>query len=192
MTPPLPDPPTLELLPPAVRRAAVLRGDLLRCGPGVRPPGWPDAPRVRAHALSPWIGRHRAVSHLAAAWVWGAARGAGSPLDVTVPPRLRRDPVHDVDLRIHHLPCPEDDLVRFGAVPVTSPARTVYDLLHLADRAGGPPRASSAVFPREYRIACRLLAVLVPGGLTAALDAHAARGRRRVSRSVVAQRVAAL
>lgn len=157
MTPPLPNPPTLEHLPSSVIHAALLRGDIVRCGPGVRPIGWPETPRVRAHALT--LAPGRVASHLTAAWVWGAARHPGVPLHATVTDRRRRDPVRDAALALHHRPCPELDLVRFGATAVTTPRRTLIDLLHEPGAEDG--------FPQTARIACRLLSRSTPGGIDA-------------------------
>ncbi|UBH05969.1 hypothetical protein K8P10_001480 [Leucobacter sp. Psy1] len=185
MTLPLPDPPALDRLPPTIVHAALMRGDLVRCGPGVRPVGWPDSPRVRAHALSGRLTHGRIASHLTAAWVWGAARRTGPALYATVPDRRRREPTRDAGLTLTHRPCPERDRVRFGAIAVTTPRRTLIDLIHDAATDGEPE------FPLPSLIACRVLAAGIPGGVRTIPD-HELRSGRSTSLRRIAERLARL
>lgn len=143
---PLPSPPHIDHWSHAVRSAEVLRGSLVRCGPGVRLAGWPDSPRVRAAALIPWLQRDRVAVEMTAAWVWGAARTPGPCLEVSTSHNHRVDIVIPPGLHVHQFRFKDDDICSFGAASVASPARVLFDLLRT-------PRP----FDLATRIACRLL-----------------------------------
>lgn len=172
------EPPRLDLWPETLQSAERLRGTLVPCGPGFRGVGWPETPRVRLTALAPWLTGGRVATHLTAAWVWGAARSPGRTLQVTARAHQRRDAQNTEWLRIYELRYTEADTRRFGEFSVTTPLRTVLDLLYDDD------------FRRVERIAGRLLLPLIVDGraaITAHLDAHQ-RPRRQLAR----QRLAAL
>ena len=139
--------PRIDQLPQAVRSAELLRGTLVRCGPGVRGVGWPDTARVRAAALAPWFTQPRTAVLLTAAWVWGAAHSPGEPLEFASGERAGTRDEHGVSTRQRQLGVADGEGVRLGAARVTSPTRTVADLLRLP-----------AALTREARFACRVLA----------------------------------
>ena len=70
------------------------------------------------------------ISHLSAADVWGLQipfrNRADDRVHVTIPAGSRAE--SRSDRRLYRLPLGEDDVVRKGSVPVTSPARTWRDL----------------------------------------------------------------
>lgn len=66
-----------------------------------------------------------AISHLAAAYLWGSASVAKPRLELTVPPS-RRPSVPGV--RTHRRPLAGADVGERWGIPVTSPARTLIDL----------------------------------------------------------------
>lgn len=176
-------PPRTDLWPVAVRSAELLRGSLIRCGPGVRPAGWPETPRVRLAALAPFLctpllHSRVAVARMSAAWVWGTAKGPGTPLRLTALGGMRR-PESLADVVVHELGCTAAETVRFGDFRVTSPIRTVYDLLYQR----GPFTASRIT-------ACRLLLRLAPDGYSAV--AAAVEARRRPYREEARSRLARL
>ena len=159
-----------------------MRGDLVRCGQGVRPVGWPDSARVRAHALSGQVAPGRIASHLTAAWVWGAARHPGTSLQATVTRRRRRHPARDSGITLVHRPCAEEELARFGPVAVTTPRRTLIDLIHDAEGPRGNPDALAP----DTLVACRLLAWQIDGGIPSFTSAelHERRSTRRARLAV--------
>ena len=171
----LPNPPPVHLLPPAVRSAERLRGTLVPCGPGFRPVGWPDIPRVRAAALAGFCSSRSTVTLDAAAWVWGARRAPGLPVDVASPGGGTAAERFNPALRTHDLSFATGDVIRFGQVGVSSPARTLYDLLRMRNE-----------FTASERACCRLLLRLVPGGTAAIVERISARvspyRRRTLSR----------
>lgn len=155
-------PPDYSRLPAVVIRAELRRGTLLRCGPGVRSPGWPDCSRVRAAALAPWwpVG-HVAIGG-AAAWIWGACRDPGRPLHFAAPrPRRSHVDIHPM-IRTHEYEfAAHGDLVDVGdGRVVTTPERTVFDLLTMED-----------AFADAHRVACRIMLLTTP-------DARARAGAR--------------
>jgi len=104
------------------------RGALVQCGPGMRGAGWPDSPTVRLTALAPWLQTGVAASHLTAAWVWGALDDCPKPLSVSSDPGNHRRVKHGS--RHHELRFAAGDRIHLGEFQVTTPARTVLDLLH--------------------------------------------------------------
>lgn len=169
-----PEPPRYDLWPVAQRSAWRLSGALVPCGPGLRGIGWPETPRVRLAAVAAWLAADRATSHLTAAWVWGAVREPGSPLQITMRAGARRPQEFGRDVRFYELRCADEDIAELGAFATTTPLRTVGDLLHSPDAFG----------TREIA-ACRLLLRLVDGGaetVRARLSAHRRPYRRIAQR----------
>ncbi|MFT4232259.1 MAG: hypothetical protein QM606_05720, partial [Leucobacter sp.] len=137
----------------AVRSAELLRGALVRCGPGVRPVGWPDVPRVRAAALAPWLSADRIAIRMCAAWIWGAAREPGLPLEFSTTERRRPGRREHPDHLLHQFAYDERALHRFDGFALTAPEQTLHDLLRIPE-----------AFSPDRRVACRLLLRLVEGG----------------------------
>ena len=86
-------------------------------------------PHARAYAAVLACGPGAVLSHGSAAVLWGIYRHWRHPLEVTARSRRRHR-----NLRVHHAKLAEDDRTVQHDIPVTSAARTVYDL---ADRLGG-------------------------------------------------------
>ena len=149
-----------ERWPIAVRSAEALRGSLLRSGPGYRSVGRPEGPSTRAAAIvqflaSLGVGEPLVALGPTAAWVWGACRRAPLTLRLaTIAGSRARSPAYPDCLEVRQLSLAPHDVVRFGPFGVTSPSRTAADLLR-----------APANFPREARVACRLLTASLPGGI---------------------------
>lgn len=139
-------PPRLDEWPDAVRSAELQRGTLVRCGPGVRLVSWPETPRVRLTAIAPWLGAEHIAILQTAAWVWGAARSPGRPLELSTQHRRRTRAESPVGTLVHQYAYATNATVRFGDFEVTTPLRTITDLLRLPED-----------FTRVHRLACRLL-----------------------------------
>lgn len=121
-------PPTFAHWPVGLVSAALLSGALIRCGPGVRPAGWPDSPLTRCAALGAIVGERYVAIEETAAWVWGTHVDPGTTITVSimngrVPPR-DRDWVTRKQLRFAR-----GDVSRLGNGWVTTPQRTAFDLL---------------------------------------------------------------
>ncbi|WP_427868770.1 hypothetical protein [Leucobacter luti] len=176
-----PCPVAYERWPVAVQSAEALRGSLLRCGPGYRPLGCPETPEARAAALTQFLRsvgvREPLIAHArTAAWVWGACRGAPPRLQLATGTGVRaRSPAFHECLEVRQLSFEPADLVRIGTLRVTGPLRTAADLLR-----------SPAGFPRESRIACRMLTCALPGG-TRQLTAELRQGPRHFRRLALAR-----
>jgi len=174
-----PDPPRYDLWPEPVRLAWRLSGALVPCGPGVRGIGWPENPVVRLAALAPWFTAHQVATHRTAAWVWGAARSIGESIELSMLPGYRRPIGTPAELRIRELRGLPEDAIHLGQFLVTSPRRTILDLLYQPES-----------FDRRDVITCRLLSQRVPGGLQHIAD-HIAE-HRRPHRSRAQQRLRGL
>lgn len=159
-----PIPPRLDRWPAAVRSAELLRGAAVRCGPGVRLISWPETPAVRAAAISRAFEHDRVAARLTAAWIWGAAREPGTPLRfIASRGRLLGD-VMRAGIAVHEYRLEGSEIAEVGGLSVTTPVRTVYDLLR-APHLG-----------RRELVACRCL--LGRNGVRAGLRAFiAARSR---------------
>lgn len=126
-------PPSFSTLSAAVRSAELLRGSLVRCGPGVRGVGWPETSGVRALALPhPDAGGHELVAvAYTAAWVWGAEWNNDSPIVFSTLQRMRFLRTAIAPLHVREYAIAPSDTVAICGVRVTTPERTVYDLLYL-------------------------------------------------------------
>lgn len=116
-----------------MQHAMRLRGALLQCGPGLRGAGWPDDARVRLSALAPWLEGEVAASHMTAAWVWGAAEAPPAPLCVAAHAG-QHGGFHDGRVRRYELRFSPNDTVRLGNFLVTTPLRTILDMLYEPNR----------------------------------------------------------
>ncbi|OII26653.1 hypothetical protein BIV03_07640 [Curtobacterium sp. MCBA15_016] len=123
--------------PEAELRAAVLDGELVAVGACWASPAEPQTPALRAAAAA-WALRDARLiaSTRTAAWVWGAVSRAPAPLEACVPLRVR---VHvDGALRVREVVITDEDVVVLDGLRVTTPLRTVVDLLRSpGDRPGG-------------------------------------------------------
>lgn len=148
---PLPRIPRFDAWAPAVQSAELLRGTLVRCGPGRRLVGWPESPRVRALALSPWLTDQRIAVRLTAAWIWEAAASPGHPLRFAMRDGRRATRSPSPAFTLQQFRMQSGDVVQLDDFMVTSPLRTLFDLLRSSGDAG-----------REHRVACRLLLARIP------------------------------
>lgn len=145
-----PTPPRFDDWPQAIRSAELLRGTVVPCGPGLRLAAWPETPTVRACALRPVFHSGLIAAHLTAAWIWGAARHPGIPLEFITRSGKLRDGFGENPPRLHRYRIEPDDTVPLGELFVTSPSRTLFDLLR------------AETFSRRSRLACRVLLAFAP------------------------------
>lgn len=181
-SPPLPsspDPPRYDQWPVAVRSAGRLHGTLVPCGPGLRGVGWPESPRVRATALAGTLTRDQIATRMTAAWLWGAARDPGRPLSAHSRTSGRWSRADTVTVRTSELRIAPSEVIQLGPCRVSTPGRTILDLLY-----------ASEPFGVAERVACRLLARGVPGGL-AGIQEHL-RTHRRPYRSAAMIRLSSI
>lgn len=121
-------------LPRSVERAELLIGSLVRWGPGVRPIGWPDGPRIRAHIAGnrpPATGLVLALG--AAAWVWGADWEPDQVVEWSTLESRRRTTMDVSGSRVHEFNIHSHEVEDFDGILVTTPLRTLWDLLLRAD-----------------------------------------------------------
>jgi hypothetical protein len=158
---------TADDLPPAVLRAAVLAGDCYPVGSSWASVAEPDVPALRAAAFGAEVDDPRLVAAgTTAAWIWGALTAAPSPASASAGPGLRvRDVVGGVVVR--ELSLRPDDVVPLGGSAVTTPVRTLVDLL----------RSPGSFAPTTRRATAAMLA-MYPDGTADAVRARVLRTPR--------------
>ena len=114
--------------------AARLDGLLVEVGEGYMPADLPEDAGARAAALSPIISPGYAASGPTAAWVHGV--GGTPPARHHTQRAVDRRPRIDQrrDVIAHEGRVPRSDLIVFGAIPVTTPLRTLTDLVLMSGR----------------------------------------------------------
>lgn len=138
-------PPRVDHWPAAVISSAIRQGTLVRCGPGYRPVTWPESPLVRCTAIAWALTPKYAACNHTAAWIWGGSRAPGTVIEISV--RTGRVPYRQQPgTTQHEYVLSEGDVVNVGDYWVTSPVRTVFDLLR-----------STREFTVADMAACRLL-----------------------------------
>lgn len=144
-------PPRYDTWPLPVQHAMRLRGALIPCGPGMRGAGWPDNPKVRLATLGAHLEHGLVAAYLTAAWVWDASPTPGAPLSVAAPAGSARWPVSPEAHRFEFRFTPGDTM-KLGNFGITSPRRTLLDLIHRPD-----------IFDASTHEACRNLLNLLRG-----------------------------
>jgi hypothetical protein len=127
-----------------------------------------------------------ALSHRSAALLHGVdllGYGVQPTMEVTVPPPSRLRP--DARLIVHRTRLPPADVVRRGGLPVTTPARTAFDLGRDPDRVAAVVALDALLHHRVIRPgALRAIAderLGWPGVVAFRAAASLARARRRVT-----------
>ncbi|MFI8631985.1 SAM-dependent methyltransferase [Microbacterium sp. NPDC077663] len=109
--------------------AARLDGDLVEIGEAYMPADAVETRELRAASFRGVTGLHRAVTHASAAWVHGAI--PDPPLIHTLQRAARTRAAFPVDARIRFrdVELPASDLQMISGVAVTTPVRTLVDLV---------------------------------------------------------------
>lgn len=121
-------PPHFDSLPQAVQSALRLRGALVPCGNGVRGVAWPETPTVRLSTLASVLAPDLVASFMTAAWVWGAHPAPPMPHSVSSNTR-RNQRQSSSSVSYSELRLVEGDMKSLGVLRVTTPSRTLFDLL---------------------------------------------------------------
>lgn len=128
-----PTPPSLLSLDPIELKSLALGGALIHLGNGYRPAGWPDTPASRTRAMERFTLPELVFISTTAAWIWGA------PIDCPDAPKLstieaKRFPATLIKgLRVHEYHVSAEEIINFAELKVSSPTRTLYDLLFLSE-----------------------------------------------------------
>ncbi|TWX40683.1 hypothetical protein ES689_04425 [Frigoribacterium sp. ACAM 257] len=132
MSPTLPRLLTPRDLPDVELQAAGLDGDVCRVADSWASVADPDDAWLRAAALADSLGPVVVAARGTAAWIWGARAAAPRHLEAVVPSWARH---HDDRPRITvgEVLIDDDEITQLGRVRVTSPTRTVLDLLRADD-----------------------------------------------------------
>lgn len=143
-------PPVLSAtdLPSPELQAARLDGELLQLGPAWAPIDEVISTRHRAAAVHAGLLDRLIVEQRSAAWVWGAAPSPPSHPQLCVAVGAR--------VRLHHLlPVREvvidaDEVAEVGGARVTTPLRTVIDLVRFGGEFGELERRTAVTLLREH------------------------------------------
>ena len=123
---------TARDLPEVELQAAGLDGDVCRVADSWASIADPDDAWRRAEALADRLGNVVVAARGTAAWIWGARAAAPRSLEAVVPSWARhRDDRPDVT--VGEVLIDEDEIAQVGRVRVTTPTRTVLDLLRADD-----------------------------------------------------------
>jgi hypothetical protein len=140
-------------LPESLQSAELLAGNAILRGCAPVTLLAQNSPAGRAHALPVVPSDAVFVSGNSAAWVWGARRDLQLPLELAVDFRHRVSFDCPVPHKRRELILQDADVVRLGKIRVTTPARTVFELLR-----------SRSPFTNDVRATCRLLLASQPNG----------------------------
>ncbi|HEV7186102.1 MAG TPA: hypothetical protein VGN33_16550 [Leifsonia sp.] len=123
-----------SVLPLAELHAARLDGHLYRVGDAFVTIDTPDSAELRAAAFRLVAPKAAVADRLTASWIHGARAGPPAPLHVCVDSahRVSGRSLQGLDVRQSILS--RGDIVLLGDAKVTSPLRTVVDLLRSVDR----------------------------------------------------------
>ena len=131
--------------------AARLDGDVVDVGEGFIPADAVETAELRAASLRPLLGSGLALTHASAAWVHGALGEPPARHSVQRSSERRRNAVIDARLHYRDLRVPPDEVQLIGGIPVTTPPRTLSDLVREDITAGRPVAAAAhamaAAFP---------------------------------------------
>jgi hypothetical protein len=169
-----------ERLSIAELSAARLDGHVVELGDAYIPADAVETAALRAGSLRRVLKDTLAATHLTAAWVHGAALEPPARHSVQRAVRRRLHAVIGVGLEYRDLALPLDDLQLIGGVWVTTPARTLADIVRIGDDL-------------HTQVARRLLSDVAGIGeqATAWLAAHRGIRNRRPGMALLARLVAA-
>ena len=125
--------------------AARLDGDLVEIGDAFMPADAVETRELRAATFLTLAGTQRAVTHASAAWVHGAI--PEPPLIHSLQRAGLRRASFPVDARIRFrdVALPPDDVMRISGVAVTTPVRTLVDVVRDAVSGAAPASLVDAV-----------------------------------------------
>jgi very-short-patch-repair endonuclease len=95
-----------------------------------------------------WAGEHAVVSHRAAGVLWDLDGVRGTRVELWVPADRK---LRTTKLTVHRTAgLPHVDRTRLGAIPITTPARTVIDLAGVLDEESLEAAVESALYRRRF------------------------------------------
>ncbi|WP_209560819.1 type IV toxin-antitoxin system AbiEi family antitoxin [Frigoribacterium sp. PvP032] len=159
MRPTLPRLLTARDLPEVELQAAALDGHVCRVADSWASIVDPDDAWRRAEALAEALGPIVVGARGTAAWIWGARAAAPRRLEAVVPSSARHH-VDRADLTVGEVLIDDDEITQLGRVRVTSPTRTVLDLLRADDWSGDAERLVRTLLV-DHHVDPRQVAALV-------------------------------
>lgn len=170
---------TDDRLSTAELTAARLDGDLVEIGEAFMPADAVETRELRAASFRGVAGVHRAVTHASAAWVHGAI--PEPPLIQTLQRAGRTRAAVPVDTRIRFrdVALPASDVETISGVAVTTPVRTLVDLVRDAVVGAGPSQLVDDVLAWRPDLLAGALSWIETAGPVHHKRAAAAELRRR-------------
>lgn len=147
MTPPLASILTCVDLPAVELQAARMDGELFGIDECFSPVDLPEAQTQRAHALASILPERLIAEQLTAAWIWGVTDLMPTRHQLCAAAGARARPANPRGLAIREVVIDEGEIVSLGALSVTSPLRTAFDIT----------RSSTSFGPEEQSMVLRLL-----------------------------------
>ncbi|MCM3696673.1 type IV toxin-antitoxin system AbiEi family antitoxin [Microbacterium oleivorans] len=159
--------------------AARLDGHVVEIGEAYMPADAVETRELRAASFRGLTGAHRAVSHASAAWVHGAI--PDPPLIHALQRAGRTRGAFPVDARIRFrdVELPASDVEMISGVAVTTPVRTLVDLVRDAVTVAAPSRVVDDVLAWRPELLGEAIAWLEAAGPVHHKRAAAAELRRR-------------
>ncbi|HUH52979.1 MAG TPA: hypothetical protein VLZ31_02915 [Microbacteriaceae bacterium] len=128
-------PPNYSLLPRSVINAELLLGSVVKCGPGVLGVGWPDSATARAATFKAFDPHDLVVVKESAAFVWGYEWRTSQMIEFSTLNAKRHLEPPPLNTVIHEYSIVDTETVSLAGVLVTTPLRTIYDLIYTSDEA---------------------------------------------------------
>lgn len=116
-------------LPLAELSAARLDGDVVRFGPSYFPIDVPPSVSARARSLAPVLPPRFIADRRTAAWVFGALPALPARLDACVRTESRPSALCHFDGSVREVVIDDSEILDVDGVLVTTPLRTMFDLL---------------------------------------------------------------
>ncbi|GAA3585028.1 hypothetical protein GCM10022198_05410 [Klugiella xanthotipulae] len=150
MKPRLPSVITTLDMHPTELSAAVLQGELVPCGLAFLTAGTTDTPIVRAKTMSVGLSPAATLERFSAAWVYACTRELEIPVALCVSTRQRKRLSYPVPFTSRQVVLAEKERLLLGGVSVTTPLRTVCDILLVEETWSVRERVTCRLITQRY------------------------------------------
>ena len=120
-------------LPLAELSAARLDGELFAIDEAYSPIDVPDGPTERARSIAPYCQGRLMAEQNSAAWIWGARANPPTFHELCASLGARGRPAFPLRTLVREVVIDEIEFVVLGDVPVTTPLRTIVDLVRFTE-----------------------------------------------------------
>ena len=113
--------------------AARLDGELFAIDEAYAPIDLPDGPIERARSIAPYCQGRLMAEQNSAAWIWGARAAPPAYHELCASLGARARPAFPLRTLVREVVIDETEFVVLGGVPVTTPLRTIVDLVRFGE-----------------------------------------------------------